>query len=480
MMEESIKEIKQKTFTEIQKRGTGLYLFVFLLASIFMGYWTQRSSSVLLLDTVKKTVLVHSMMLAQKISDEMDMAMKGGGGRGFYVSPDALSYVSVHGKVYSFTPGVSSAAKLNRLKVIGADREVFTVPLLSQDLTVRRDQSKTQVLVYKPVLDNQAFLRWKVPASWILEAAGNLSNGVFVVRPETYAPRIWEPAISFDLDPFPQRIVLTIAPAIFWKRVLLLALAFFALLYGPVVAYKEMVKGLCASIFDDIQNVMYLITSYITMETVANEEREEIEVENVVFQRRMHFKEFAILAKALDAMRSKLKSSMSLLKQKSALDPLTQLPNRSALLNEIDNCIRSGIPFSLLFMDLDGFKKINDELGHEAGDETLRSVSQVLQRMFRRQDDLVCRYGGDEFVVLMLGNVSKDISAISDRVRENIEGIDINKAAGIDSSYQYRVSASIGCAIFPEDSSKAEEVIQIADQRMYQDKTIRKRARNAR
>jgi diguanylate cyclase (GGDEF)-like protein len=256
-----------------------------------------------------------------------------------------------------------------------------------------------------------------------------------------------------------------------------MAVVFLVLLYGPVLFYKEVVKGTYANIFEDIQNVMYLISTYTQAENADSDK--DIEAESLVMQKRMHYKEFAILAKALESMRFYIKSNMPLLKQRAALDPLTQLPNRTAFQNEVATCAKRGIPFSVLFLDLDGFKQINDELGHEAGDLTLKQVSAVLQQTFRRQDDLVCRYGGDEFVILMLGDISKAVDVITSRIRENIESIDINTLVGANTNKKYMVSTSIGVAVFPQDSTNVEEVVQIADERMYQDKMSRKQNRNA-
>jgi len=149
-------------------------------------------------------------------------------------------------------------------------------------------------------------------------------------------------------------------------------------------------------------------------------------------------------------------------------DFLTGLPNRSLLNDRVNQSIaaaqRHKHQVAILFLDLDGFKYINDSLGHLVGDKVLRSVAKRLVTCVRGMDT-VCRQGGDEFVIL-LAEVAQpgDIAATADRIllavaaAHSIEGRDI------------QVTTSIGISVYPEDGQDAETLIKNADTAMYQAK----------
>jgi diguanylate cyclase (GGDEF)-like protein/PAS domain S-box-containing protein len=149
-------------------------------------------------------------------------------------------------------------------------------------------------------------------------------------------------------------------------------------------------------------------------------------------------------------------------------DFLTGLPNRASFLGVLDHSVglskRNKHILAVLFLDLDGFKQINDTLGHEAGDLLLKGVSgRLLQTL--RESDTVARLGGDEFIVLLENLSSEDSAAL---VAEKIiaalaEPFDLNGQPG-------RVGASIGIALFPHDSSEARELVRQADEAMYRAK----------
>jgi diguanylate cyclase (GGDEF)-like protein/PAS domain S-box-containing protein len=149
-------------------------------------------------------------------------------------------------------------------------------------------------------------------------------------------------------------------------------------------------------------------------------------------------------------------------------DPLTGLPNRLLLNDRLNQAIaRAGRKTSLiavLFLDLDGFKHINDSLGHPTGDKLLQSVAKRLHGCVRTPDT-VSRQGGDEFVVLLHDVQNAESAAITARrmlkVVEEIHSID---------SHELRVTASIGISVYPEDGQDAETLIKNADTAMYQAK----------
>ena len=153
-------------------------------------------------------------------------------------------------------------------------------------------------------------------------------------------------------------------------------------------------------------------------------------------------------------------------------DGLTGLPNRLLLADRMkvsaSHAVRNGDFLAVCFLDLDGFKSVNDRLGHAAGDEVLREVAQRLQNIVRG-DDTVARLGGDEFVLLLVGLKNQhDYCILLDRLLLEIaRPIHINIDNQIDIA---TVGASIGVTLFPTDNSEPETLLQHADQAMYQAK----------
>ena len=146
------------------------------------------------------------------------------------------------------------------------------------------------------------------------------------------------------------------------------------------------------------------------------------------------------------------------------LDPLTGLPNRM-LLNErlVAACAaakRRGSDMAILFVDLDGFKEINDTLGHSTGDVLLQSVAERL-RSLTRAEDQIARMGGDEFVILLEDPVSTDAAAAAQRI---IEGFREPLRAG---DRTLAVTLSIGVARYPVDGRDGETLLRNADNAMY-------------
>jgi two-component system CheB/CheR fusion protein len=148
-------------------------------------------------------------------------------------------------------------------------------------------------------------------------------------------------------------------------------------------------------------------------------------------------------------------------------DPLTNTPNRHLLRDRltqaIGNSIRENSRFCLMFLDLDHFKEVNDTLGHAAGDQLLIEVSRRLESQVRDKDT-VCRFGGDEFV-LLLSEINRD-DATS---KANAILTEILKPYVIQNQI-LTISTSLGIAIYPEDGSNYSELLKNADTAMYQAK----------
>lgn len=151
-------------------------------------------------------------------------------------------------------------------------------------------------------------------------------------------------------------------------------------------------------------------------------------------------------------------------------DSLTGLPNRTLLnlrlRHSVERSLRSGEICAVLFLDLDGFKAVNDRLGHHAGDELLRQVSARLRGRIR-QNDTLARLGGDEFVIIMEGiahqrEAERLAAALIERVSTPFELSDGNRA---------EIGASIGIAFCPEHGADATSLLRNADGALYDAKS---------
>jgi diguanylate cyclase (GGDEF)-like protein len=147
------------------------------------------------------------------------------------------------------------------------------------------------------------------------------------------------------------------------------------------------------------------------------------------------------------------------------LDDLTHLYNTRYLDMTLERELTGGRPFSLLFLDLDHFKEVNDQHGHLSGSRLLVEVARVLRSCVRDEDILV-RYGGDEYVTVLLGIDSGGGLKVAERIRRAME----NHRFLSREATPVRVTASIGLASFPEHASTRSELIDLADRAMYRGK----------
>ena len=154
--------------------------------------------------------------------------------------------------------------------------------------------------------------------------------------------------------------------------------------------------------------------------------------------------------------------------QRTGLDALTGLPNRAQFLERLERIVQytdhnRHFRFAVLFIDLDGFKPINDKLGHKAGDAVLRHVARIFQSCVR-QGDVVGRYGGDEFICLLNQiNHHSEATQIVERMLARLQ-------APIDVGERVTVGASIGIAFNTNIGETTEELLRDADQAMYRAK----------
>ena len=171
---------------------------------------------------------------------------------------------------------------------------------------------------------------------------------------------------------------------------------------------------------------------------------------------------FVIVAELLLSLRRHLRNEQLL----ARMDPLTGVANprafREAVDAELYRVRRYGQPLSLAYVDLDDFKKVNDQLGHSAGDELLRFIAQHVVRNVRASD-VVGRLGGDEFAILLPETGSAGARAAAAKVRKHLK----NAMADAPTS----VTLSIGAVTFESPPASADEAVNVADRLMYEVKS---------
>jgi diguanylate cyclase (GGDEF)-like protein len=168
-------------------------------------------------------------------------------------------------------------------------------------------------------------------------------------------------------------------------------------------------------------------------------------------------------ARRLERAYAELEVTNARLKEFSYTDEVTGLYNRRffgiRLEEEVSRYRRFDHPVAVVLLDLDGFKAINDELGHAAGDATLREMADILLK-HSRGINVICRYGGDEFAVLLVETGKAGARLYAERIREVLSRHRF--------AHGRRVTASFGLASLPEDVAPgAEELIQAADEALY-------------
>jgi len=168
-------------------------------------------------------------------------------------------------------------------------------------------------------------------------------------------------------------------------------------------------------------------------------------------------------ATRLDAAYKELETTNARLKETSFKDEVTGLYNRRffslRLEEELSRYRRFNHPVSVVLLDLDGFKSVNDSLGHAVGDDTLRDVAQILMK-HSRGINVVSRYGGDEFAVLLVETSKAGARLYADRIREVV--------AKYPFAHGKILTASFGVASLPDDeASTAEDLFRFADEALY-------------
>jgi diguanylate cyclase (GGDEF)-like protein len=162
-----------------------------------------------------------------------------------------------------------------------------------------------------------------------------------------------------------------------------------------------------------------------------------------------------------------LHAALAHMRNMATHDALTGLPNRHSFYEHLHHAIRlaeqNNTPFAVVFVDLDGFKPINDALGHAVGDAVLKSVARRLEQSVRKHD-IISRYGGDEFVIILTGIHKNEVSSVAHKI--------INAIAMPYETDGKTVSltSSVGIATYPDSGHTVDGLVAHADAAMYQSK----------
>ncbi len=185
-------------------------------------------------------------------------------------------------------------------------------------------------------------------------------------------------------------------------------------------------------------------------------------------------KRWKLLSRKYLVLKQEYSGSAHALQKRSATDGLTGLANRrsfdEAIEQEWQRSRRQRETLALLMVDIDHFKKHNDQYGHQAGDECLRLVARTLASTARRAGDLPARYGGEEFVVLLPASSIEGAAALAERIRVAVERL---RLPYLEASAGRHVSVSIGvAACVPGQSGSPSSLVAAADEALYQAKAV--------
>ncbi len=149
-------------------------------------------------------------------------------------------------------------------------------------------------------------------------------------------------------------------------------------------------------------------------------------------------------------------SEFEVLQEKAIRDTQTGLYNHTEFYNRIEKVVESGEPFSLLMMDIDDFKLVNDSYGHQMGDIIIDYISEKIKSSIRH-GDIAARYGGDEFTIILRGTKKQLAKSIAERLRMSV----------ISGNPPIKITLSIGIAEYPEDSASSNGLVSSADRALY-------------
>jgi diguanylate cyclase (GGDEF)-like protein len=180
------------------------------------------------------------------------------------------------------------------------------------------------------------------------------------------------------------------------------------------------------------------------------------------------FAPYLIIAYLTTMLSADLQFSKMMFKHLSETDEMTGLMNRRSftevIANEHIKSNRYNHAYSILMIDADGLKMINDEHGHEAGDKMITSLAKTLENCMRETDSLA-RHGGDEFIMLLPETSRSQAKDAAERIRKAVENTSFDMGGNL-----VKATVSIGVSSYPEDADNAEDVLSKADSALYKSK----------
>lgn len=196
-----------------------------------------------------------------------------------------------------------------------------------------------------------------------------------------------------------------------------------------------------------------------------NAMRRELQVLNTSLEQKVFER-----TQALHSALNRLSDANQKLEALSTVDGLTNVKNRrffdEKILREWKRSHREQSPLSVLMVDIDHFKKVNDQFGHQTGDECLKAVADTIQKAIKRSSDAVARYGGEEFAVILPGADSSDAAHVAERIRSAVESTSI-----LISDHPFSLTVSVGVATrVPRSVEETETLLAEADSALYQAK----------
>ena len=182
---------------------------------------------------------------------------------------------------------------------------------------------------------------------------------------------------------------------------------------------------------------------------------------------------FVALVSSLALQTATLTKRISALEYESIIDPLTGVHNRRhfdrSIEDEIGRFHRYGLPLSLLILDVDHFKRVNDECGHDIGDVVLKDIGQLILKVVR-VTDIVARYGGDEFAIIAPHTTVSVARNLAERLCKVLEESDIVPVDQYQDRRRFTVTASIGVAGLDQKGLESAKIVKWADEAMYRAK----------
>ncbi|MCK5786619.1 MAG: diguanylate cyclase [Candidatus Sabulitectum sp.] len=235
-----------------------------------------------------------------------------------------------------------------------------------------------------------------------------------------------------------------------------------------VESYRDVAEGQY-EVFTEYYGQRYLDMRVVPLYDSRNEYTGRLYIFRDITERKTVENEVREANIRLKEQLSEIENLQEELRMQAIRDPLTALYNRryleESLEKELSRARREGTPVSILMLDIDHFKVFNDTFGHRVGDAVLRALGELLLQHTRNGGDIACRYGGEEFVIVLTGTTLENASHRAEQFRIAFEEMRVTVGGA-----ELSATASIGVAAFPLHGSTGEAVLHAADQALYQAK----------